>query len=220
MVASGKLWLGGPVKTTETSGSVIIAKGATLSLQSALILGNYANDTLTNSGVIVERASGSSSIGPGSTLVNNGTIDAFGGELFVSDTVSGTGLMQIAAGATLAIEDAIGAGQSISFVNGNSKTLILGDQSSFAVSIHAFGGADRIDLPGFDDVSGALSLKWTQATTKEGTLTVTEDGIVAKLTLFGQYSAAGFRTQQESDGHGTVITYTAPAQVTLAAPHR
>jgi hypothetical protein len=47
---------------------------------------------------------------------------------------------------------------------------------------------------------------------------VTDGSDVARITLFGQYAAAGFKTAKDG-GTGTLITYTAPTETAaLASP--
>ena len=195
---------------------LLIAHGATLALAgSTLSVAKGGSGTIVNAGLIVKRSAGLEVVQP--AIDNTGTIDAFGGTLTLAGAVTGAGLMQIAAKSTLKLNGAVAATESVSFVNGNAKTLIVADPSAFAGSIHALGGSDRLDLSTVA-FSGKPKLAWSQDG-NHGMLTVTDGSRVVHLTLFGQYTAAGFDTAKDS-GTGTVVTYTAPAQMALAAPHR
>jgi len=83
-----------------------------------------------------------------------------------------------------------------------------------------FKATDTIDLT---DVSGDASLEHSfseNAAKTRGILTITEDGLNVRITLFGQYVAEGFHFTEDATG-GTAITYTVSsgAHVDLAGGH-
>jgi hypothetical protein len=80
-------------------------------------------------------------------ISNAGTIEAKGGMLSVDGTLSGTGTLLIAPGATLDLASPVGAGQVASF-SGNSGTLMLSDPGQFGGVVGNYGVGDIIDLPG------------------------------------------------------------------------
>ncbi len=129
---------------------------------------------------------------------------------------SGTGTID---GGSLEFESSVSQTQTIAF-GANDGTLILTDPADFAASISGFGAGDTIDLASFAfGNSPTLSFVENGGGT-QGVLTVTDDGVQAKLTLFGQYSAAGFGASNDGGG-GTAITYTPPPMpgLHLAGPH-
>jgi hypothetical protein len=79
--------------------------------------------------------------------------------------------------------------------------------SVFKASVAGFAATDRLD---FTSVAFGSTTKESYAAKGQGgILTVTDGTQVAKLTLLGQYAAAGFGI--EADGHGgTNVTYTPP----------
>jgi T5SS/PEP-CTERM-associated repeat protein len=110
-------------------------------------------DTVINTGVLTGYG-----LIAASTIVNSGTIEASnnlspasstGGELEIG-AVSGSGSMTIEPGATLRIDGALGAGQSIEFAPttpGEPETLILGSPSTMIPNaISGYGFGDKIEF--------------------------------------------------------------------------
>src|ERR1035437_3598271 len=112
MAGSTWTWIGGTL-TLGSSSDWTLTSGPGNSAGTP-----QAGDTAINSGTLV----GYGVIA--AALINNGTIEASnnsvpgsstGGDLEIQGAVSGTGTMIIAPGATLAIDGALGAGQTITF---------------------------------------------------------------------------------------------------------
>jgi hypothetical protein len=89
-------------------------------------------------------------------ISNAGTIEAQGGMLSVYSTLSGTGTLQIDAGATLDLASVVGAGQQVDFAS-NSGTLRLDQPSLFSGQLANFGVGDTIDLSGQSLTAIAIS---------------------------------------------------------------
>ena len=177
---------------------------------------------VNNVGIVRKLGTGLATIS--ASIDNTGAIGAAGGTLQITGAVTGTGIMNIAASDTLELAGAVAAGQTVSFVSTTGSALVLAGISagtlSFEGTIKAFGGSAKLDLPHFSHAGGP-KLSWKQGS-GTGTLTITDGADVAKLTLFGQYAAAGFHMAADASG-GTVITYTPQAavqQIALTAPHR
>jgi hypothetical protein len=207
----------------------------TLSDSSAnAIVGTGSNDTLTN---VDNTISGAGQIGSGDgtlTLVNeaHGTIDAnvAGGTLTLETgtTITNNGILEATNGGTLQIDDpVIGNGSaiiaggalvfdaqsnvSVTFNNGPNGTtygeLVLGDASGFSGQISGFTGtapgvahSDAIDLVGINYDSSAFSETYNAST---GLLTVTDGSHTVSMTFDNFDGTFSFA----SDGKlGTLIT--------------
>jgi len=79
-------------------------------------------------------------------VANSGTIDASGGLLYLAQTVSGGGLMQIEQGATLEI-GAVPSSEMVRFAS-TAGTLKLDNPAGFSGTLANMGAGDTIDLPG------------------------------------------------------------------------
>lgn len=150
-------------------------------------------------------------------FANAGLIDAKGGTLDVTGSITGAGKLAIEAGASLKLDGAVGASETLGFAGTNSQ-LILTDSTAFAATISTFGGAtESIDLTTVAFNSGTAL---TYSTTSH-ILNATDGTHSASLKLFQQYVASGFH--EASDGHGgTLITYIQPSAhepMVVAAHH-
>ena len=156
-------------------------------------------------------------IGPGGTMslgsvTSISTVVVEAGAVASGVTVAGE--IIIDAGATVAgglvlnggtglISGAAAAGQTVSFT-ASGGDLILDNLSGFSASIAGMTNAgDKIDLGGFAYSAGE-TVSWTQGS-GSGTLTVTDGGLVAKLTLIGSHSTSNFALSNDGKG-GTYIT--------------
>jgi hypothetical protein len=205
---SGRLAIerGGVFDITVAGGAVIAPGGS----------GTIVNDAL------LEKTGGTgvSLIAP--ALTNAGTVKVTSGTLDLAGVVGGSGSATIGSGGALRFDTTVTATQAIGFAGTAGGRLVLNDPSGsglgFAGTVTGFGGRDEIDLATFA-FSGHPSVGWSQTSASGGTLTVTDGSKVAKITLFGQYAQSGFGKSQDA-GIGTVLTYTPPAQMALAIPHR
>jgi hypothetical protein len=139
--------------------------------------------------------------------------------LELGSTLFGSGgSLRISNGAVLVTDAAVAAKQRLIFGSGGGK-LIVNDAAEFGAEIAGFGAQSAIDVTEFK-FSGNPKVSFVEAASKtQGVLTLTDGSQSLKVTLFGQYVAAGFHLAADSGG-GTVVTYAVPAaHVVLAAGH-
>jgi hypothetical protein len=173
--------------------------------------GVSASNELENEGLLERSgAVGTSVIAP--RLVNTGTIEAGTGTIDITGIVSGSGLSEIRAGATLEFAAAVGAGGLVD-LDGAKAVLLLSDAAGFKSQIEGFGSGRTIDLRGGGFAPGA-TLSYS-GTSTSGTLTVRDGGSVARIALLGQYAAANFQTASDGSG-GLDITFAASPAPALA----
>ena len=183
---------GGPIATTWT------LSGAQLNLGGLLTVS--AGATLSGSGTVT------------GTIADNGTIMASGGLLTLSGPVSGTGQLQIAAGATLDI-NSTSLGEQISFL-GSTGTLIDSQAGPVAAAISGFGTGDTIDLSSLTFQAGAT------ATIAGGVLTVTSGAATETLSLAGIGNGTTFSVTADASG-GTdiaILGAAAPPPPVITVP--
>ena len=158
------------------------------------------------------------------------TVVGNGGHVVVSDTaetdsamILSGGLLNVASGA-IAIDTrliggtealatgSLSSGTTTFAANATDSTLSIAAGLMFNVS--GFAATDRMD---FTDLKFGVYFKESFA---GGLLTVHEGGLADRITLFGQYVAAGFHFAADGAG-GTLVTYTqpTPAHTELAPSH-
>jgi hypothetical protein len=145
------------------------------------------------------------------TIADNGTITANGGLLTLSGPVSGTGQLQIAAGATLDVTST-SAGETISFLAAPpgtvGGTLIDHQAGAIGTTISGFAAGDTIDLRSLTFAAGAT------ATIAQGVLTVTSGAASETLNLgTGIGNGTSFTVTTDASG-GTDIAMVPPPPVT------
>jgi hypothetical protein len=177
--------------------------------------GTAPSATFQNAGLLEKTVGAKSSIGV--ALVNTGTVEATSGTLDLQKAVTGNGgTLKIDAGKAIQADAAVSGGQTVDF-NGGGDKLVLTDATHFAGKLSNFAVGDMLDLRQFDPATATLGFAENAAMT-QGTLTVTDGALVAKITLLGQYMASGFN--KASDGVGGInVTYTPQAAAALAPPH-
>jgi Ca2+-binding RTX toxin-like protein len=178
----------GPTATTWT------LSGAQLSLGGLLTVNALA--TLSGSGTVT------------GAITDNGTIKASGGLLTLSGPIGGTGLLQIAAGATLDVTST-SAGETISFL-GSTGTLIDHQAGAIGTAISGFVTGDTIDLSSLAFAPGAT------ATIAQGVLTVTSGAVSETLSLTGIGNGTSFTVTADASG-GTDIAMVPPPPVTTVS---
>jgi hypothetical protein len=80
-----------------------------------------------------------------SAIASNGLIDANGGKLKLAGAVTGTGRMQVEAGATLELGSSVNDQQGVTFA-GSNGVLLLDTPASYTGVISGFGATETIDL--------------------------------------------------------------------------
>ena len=195
------------------SGAGMIGNGAMTLVNGGTIDGNQPSglviDTgsgiIVNSGIIETTAGGSLTVD--SAVANFGSLLADGGKLTLNGDVSGSGSATISKSSTLDYGSA--SSENTSFARGASGTLALAQSTTFTGSISGFGRRDNLDLMDISEGSATLDYAENRGGIG-GRLTVSDGTHTAILTLFGQYSAAGFHSESDPSG-GAIITYTEPS---------
>jgi hypothetical protein len=151
-----------------------------------------------DAGALLTGAGDAGAYGP---IVNNGTINAAGGDLLIGAT-TGQGLLTIQSGAALTLNGATGAGQSVVFVGSQATLAIATEFDQPQGAITGFAPGDAIDMLG-DPISSAT---YKSTGNNSGFLTLYYGNQVADtLTLLGNYASDVFLTA--GDGAlGTLIT--------------
>jgi hypothetical protein len=168
--------------------------------------GTFAAGRLTVAGTV----SGFGAIA--APVVNDGLIDAKGGDLVLQGVVSGSGVLEITAGATLELARSPSAGESIAFLAGQHGTLRIDHPSSFVSAITGWGLGDTLQLANVDAVSATMS---------GGGLTIELAG-GGVLNYANVAPEAGLRIvlSKDSDGGTDLTLYKAKAPaVALMAQH-
>jgi hypothetical protein len=165
---------------TNSTGGTFLLVGADSGITSR------GTATIANAGLIEQTGGGLVSLA--GTITNSGTIDSNSGTLKLVNAVSGTGVEQIDAGATLEINTAA-ATQNIVFNGGAGATLKLDRPASRALT--GFGAGDRLDLAGLAVSSASVS--GTILTVKAGssTYTFTSSALSGALPTFGTDNTGG-----------------------------
>ena len=128
------------------------------------------------------------------SIANDGSIAASGGNLLLYGGVAGTGELSVATGATITLQAAIGAGQTLAF-SPNAQA-VLDDPLAFAGMIAGFGTGDVLDLASTDA---------TGATWSNGVLTLNTATGAIQLNLAGTYAPNAFAVNPDGFG-GTDVT--------------
>nr|WP_244521446.1 VCBS domain-containing protein [Bradyrhizobium sp. DOA9] len=135
------------------------------------------------------------------TITNNQLIEVHSGTLTLFGSLSGSGSVEIEAGATLEIKNAVA--QTVTFGGAGAELEI--DTATFGGSIAGFAASEKIDLSTIIWDSGTTAV-YNSAT---GNLVVSDtQGHSITLKLIGDYSDSHFITS--SDGAGGTIVEIAP----------
>ncbi len=232
VVTSGSL-LGGAGSTLSVSSSLVVgsalgyaatvnATGGARITAGSLLLNDAADSLYVDATSILEIGqagigrAGQLTIDAGATLsgqgaanaygqlVNGGTISAAAGTLMVG-TLSGTGTLEIGAGATLVLNGSCGAGQAVRFGGANATLAIDEEYFAPAGTLSGFAAGDAIDVVG----SPISSANFTATGASGGVLALSYGGqVAARITLAGNYTGAMFLASGDGDG-GTLITMAA-----------
>ncbi|RBP18412.1 hypothetical protein DFR50_101360, partial [Roseiarcus fermentans] len=165
--------------------------------------------TSSGAGASLTDATGSRLLGFGTVTAtsfsNAGTIEASGGTLTLTNAVTGSGALQIDAGANLVLASKTATTTNAANFHGAGATLTLANPTGLSGTIGGFGLADAIALAGVT-ANGATVNASNQ-------LLVTENGVtVDTLKLAASYSGFTFLTQSYAGGTD-VIALPVPATV-------
>jgi fibronectin-binding autotransporter adhesin len=220
-------WLGGnfelgrnPAGVSGGGATIRNDAGATITITCNRSISGYSgNMSLINAGTMIKSGStGNTTIAVrfnnvGKVSVTEGTLE------LVEDVIGSGGVFTISGGSTLEADAALPKSQAVRFGAGGGK-LVLNDTAEFGATVSGFGAGDGVDLTGFAFGGKPKASFVENAAKTQGVLTVTDGKQSLKMTLFGQYVAAGFHLTHDS-GAGTAVTYAPPpgAHLDLAVGH-
>ena len=173
---TGLVTLGG-ANATVRAGAIEIAAGGLVSGAGTISGDGGGNDTVMLA-----------------DIDNEGAIAAAGGNLLLYGSVMGSGTLSVATGATLTLQAAVGAGQTLAF-NPNARA-VLNDARAFAGTITGFSPGDVLDIAGIDATSASFY---------DGVLTLGSPLGAIQLLVAGNYASNGFAVQDDGLG-GTNVT--------------
>ena len=174
--STGQVTLGGANATVRAS-AIDIAAGGLVSGAGTISGDGGGNDTVMLA-----------------NIDNDGAIAAADGNLLLYGSVMGSGTLSVATGATLTLQAAVGAGQTLVF-SPNARA-VLNDARAFAGTITGFGPGDVLDIAGIDA---------TSATWSDGVLTLGTAFGAIHLLVAGNYASNAFTVQADGLG-GTNVT--------------
>ena len=203
LVASGKVTVGGTLSTSGT-GTVQLSNGVTLLKKSVLTAASTGSIEIGAIGGVAKGVvtvdAGATLVGAGTirnTVVDKGSIDAKGGTLTLTGSISGTGAVSITSNAVLSIGGSAGV-TGLTFLAGGHETASFGAPTLVSATFSGFAATDTIDLLGFTASKLAFA---------GHTLTVHgSGGSVAHLNFAGTYKTAQFAFGTDHHG-GTNITF-------------
>lgn len=180
------------------------ARGAQVAVQTL----NAPGSTIVNDGHIDAAASGGSFQVTMPTLENDGQIVVSNGDSFtLVGALTGTGQFALATGGT-AVLGATAAGQNVAFSDATG-TLTLSSAASFAATLSGAIVGDRIDLLNTAATTAAVNAK--------DQLVVTSNGArVATIQLAGDYAHTAFKVAGDGHGGSLITLANAPAMHAIA----
>jgi hypothetical protein len=184
---------------TNEAGGVVDAdqKGSLILSVHNLTLANAGLIEATNHGVCVIK----------SAIDNTGMLEADGGVLRLEAAVTGSGVVDLAAG-RIEIENAHAA-EAIAFT-GKKGALELTQSQSFTGAVSGFSknGKTSLDLRDISFVSPAQAT--FSGTATSGVLTVTDGTHTAEVTLEGNYRSVTFTASDDGFGGVEIVAAKAP----------
>ncbi|MBN9508510.1 MAG: Hint domain-containing protein [Alphaproteobacteria bacterium] len=187
VLTTALLTVGGGKTAAGGTGTLAIGAGAVVAADTVTVWGSGVV-ALSGGTLDPDPVSNAGSIGGFGTVegavANTGTITAHDGTLLLTGAVDGAGRLGVQAGATLELQQAVAATQTIAFAGG---ALVLDDLAAAQGTLEDFATGDRIVLKDVVADGGSFA---------GGVLTLTEGGsTVGTLALAGSYGADGFRVQ-------------------------
>jgi autotransporter passenger strand-loop-strand repeat protein len=182
---------------------LFVSSGATASaakvLKGAEIV--YAGGTITSAAI---SGGGGEAIAAG-TKVTGLTV---GSGVALSVLAGATASSTVLSGGTEIVSSGGVIGGAVTF--GTNARLSIGAAANIAVTVSGFTATDTLDLASFKFSTVGKPTFVVDKAKNGGTLTITDGGLTATVTLFGQYVAAGFHLAKDA-ATGTAITYAQPA---------
>jgi hypothetical protein len=140
----------------------------------------------------------SAGIVSGTDLLSGATVSVYNGGLV-------RGGLTLSGGKAV-ISGTVSAGQTIAFA-GSGSFLGVDNVADFGATIGAFKAGDTLNLGAFV-YSSTETRSFTEAASKtSGTLTVTDGGVSAHLTLLGNYTTSNFVLSKDATA-GTDVKFT------------
>ena len=159
------------------------------------------------------------------TILNNGTIEVFGGTLDITGAITGTGKFVVDGGATLQLATASSAAVYFPTAGGTYGTLVIDHATDYTGLIYNFSGttassSDVIDLKDIDFGSGNITFSYYDNSGSDtgGTLDIfaTTGGLTTIVDTIrfatGNFTTANFKLS--SDGHGGTLIADPPTSAT------
>ena len=206
-VQNGKIQIG---DAGAASAGLIIAKGAIYTINGAFGIGRGAatGSSLTVVGTFIRSgAAGLSTVGV--AIVDSGLIEAASGTLDFTQKVTGKGVFNIDAGATLEFDSSVAKTLTVGF-NGAGAVLALKKTAKLAGAVSGLAVGNSIDLLK-QAATGASVNASNQLVIVNGATTVTT------LQLAGSYAGAVFSVG--SDGAGGTLVKLLATNAAPPAPH-
>jgi hypothetical protein len=182
--------------TTLANVALTVTGGSTLNVEVASTASTFTGtSTLDNAGTI--DSNGAADLSGLSSFTNDGFVEVVSGNLKIGSAtgISGTGIFQIDAGATLEFTSGVSSGQTVTF-NSTTGTLKLDQAENFNGVVSGFSTADgtlahsdQIDLADINHHSASFQEQFDPAT---DTLTVTDGANTAVIQFTGSVGPLKF----------------------------
>ncbi len=195
IAGAGQIGLG-KMSLVNGAAGVIKETGASLTI-------NTGSRRIVNNGII--EATGLGGLNLFGAVLNQGVLEAQGGNLTVDGAVSGNGSARIGGG----VLSFVGGFSESVYFTGPTGELALGDAQGYHGRITGFSttGATSLDLRDIGFVSSSEAT--FSGTRTGGVLTVTDGTHTAQIRLVGNYTASTWTCS--SDGAGGVVVVDPPA---------
>ena len=165
-----------------------------------------------NSGSSLQFSADSNTIA--GSITDNGTVELINGKLELAGTLSGTGVLQIDAGATLQLDGADSI--NVKF-NGPTGDLVLKNPAAFAGTIIGLSGNDQIDLTNIASATAKVSSVSYSTSSKITTLTITDGHHSDTIKLQGNYTDSTWTFSDDGNG-GTIVVDPPASSASVHAP--
>jgi autotransporter passenger strand-loop-strand repeat protein len=162
-------------------------------------------------------------------IVAGGVATLRSGGLALSPIVRYGGTLNLSSGATTSNVTLQGGKEIVTSGGIVAGTTIFGKNATLAIvntapvlTARGFKATDKIDLKSFQFSSLEKFSFMENAAKTKGTLTIVDGALTAKITLFGNYTAAGFTLAPDATGGTAVTTNYSPSsssQPVLVANH-
>jgi hypothetical protein len=163
-----------------------------------------------NAGATLQFGTGTHMIS-GSTT-DNGKVEVTDGTLEIAGATSGSGSLQVDAGATLQLDGADSL--NVTFTSSTGK-LILKDPGNFSGTISGLTGSDQIDLANINWQAAQVSSVNYSATTNVTTLVITDGQHISTILLVGDYTSSTWTFSSDGSG-GTIVVDPLKSVVALS----